>query len=286
MTSPSSPLVDRFGEDGVRRFSSAVADLGRPHAAALTRITALLLPLQVGPYFHTVEGEPVSLREYADDIEQPLDAEHASWARLGSDRAYDLVANPDGEVHALLIGYDEPLKFVNSSPEALADALLGLDVLLETIGSTDDPEVASTAFSALEERLRQADPRAFAGPENWWPLVLDDIRDTASVEGYASFEIVDQEGKKEIFTASGAICLHPEERLWSSLDAAGVQPEQVTRIHTELEACSMPGHYCSMWLAMMFPDATLTHNFPYGESAASRREGIRQLLAAQRGGGM
>ncbi|MEU9131662.1 nucleic acid/nucleotide deaminase domain-containing protein [Kitasatospora sp. NPDC048540] len=286
MTTPSSPLVDRFGEDGVRRFGSASAGTVGTDAPALARVAALALPLQVGPYFHTIEGEPVPLHEYAEDIDQPLDAEHANWARLGSDRAYDLVTAPDGRVQALLIGYDEPLRFVNSSPEALADGLLGLDLLLDTISSTDDPQLASTAFSTFEERLRQADPQAFADRESWWPLVLDDIRDTASTESYASFEIVNDEGEKEIVTSSGAICLHPEERLWSSLEAAGVQPEQVTRIHTELEACSMPGHYCSMWLALMFPDATLTHNFPYGESAASRQEGIRQLLAAQRNEGV
>jgi hypothetical protein len=31
---------------------------------------------------------------------------------------------------------------------------------------------------------------------------------------------------------------------------------------------------------MVFPEAQLTHNFPYGETAESRAEGIRQLREA------
>ncbi|MGW5255812.1 nucleic acid/nucleotide deaminase domain-containing protein [Streptomyces sp. NPDC004012] len=60
--------------------------------------------------------------------------------------------------------------------------------------------------------------------------MLDDIRDTAGAEWYAAFEYVDAKGSKQIVTQSGAIALHPEERLWNRLSAAGIEPEQVLRI--------------------------------------------------------
>lgn len=148
------------------------------------------------------------------------------------------------------------------------------------LGSTDDPDQAAAAFGRCEERLKSLDPQAFADVESWWPLVLEDVRTTASVESRAAFEIVDDSGEKKIFTSAGAICLHPEERLWRSLAGAGIQPEQVIRVYTELEACAMPGHYCSMWLALSFPNAAVTHSFPYGETAASRADGIRQWRVA------
>jgi hypothetical protein len=150
----------------------------------------------------------------------------------------------------------------------------------DSFDRADSPQDASAAYAELERSLRAIDPQAFEGRENWWPLVLDDIRDTASTEWFTAFEIVDDRGEKQILTQAGGSAVHPEERLWARLRAAGVRPEQVLRIHTELEACFMPGHYCAMWLGQVFPDAQLTHNLPYGETAESRAEGIRQLREA------
>jgi hypothetical protein len=281
VTSSGERFAVRFGETGVRRFEvpHTVPDL--PEAAALARIGGLVLPLRVNPYFHTLLEEPASLRLYADTIGKDLDeAGHLSWARLGSDRAFELCVTPEGTVRGILIGYDEPERFVNSTPEAFADGLLQLDTVLEAIAATDDPQEAAATFHATERALRAADPQAFADPENWWPLVLEDIRTTSSVEAYATFEFVTPDGDRHRVTESGSICVHPEERTWSAMYAAGIEPEQVTRIHTELQACFMPGHYCAMWLQLMFPDASLTHNVPYGDSAAERAGGIRRLQEA------
>ncbi|MFC1400936.1 MULTISPECIES: nucleic acid/nucleotide deaminase domain-containing protein [Streptacidiphilus] len=288
MSHPESDRLDeamtaRFGAAGLRRFGvdAAAGDPVAPEAEALSRIAALTLPLQVGPYFRTAAGEPAALREYAVETSKSLrSADHLSWTRLGSDSAYQLVADPDGRIQAMLLGYSEPLRFVSSSPEEFAAALLDLDGLLSFLGATDSPQAAQAAFEDFQRRLQEADPAAFVDRESWWPLVLDDLRDTAGVENFAAFEVVDGSGQKKILTASGAIALHPEERLWASLKGAGVAPEQVTGIHTDLQPCFLPGHYCSMWLAVRFPQAKLTHSFPYGETAASRGEGISRLRAA------
>lgn len=251
---------------------------GRFGPAGLRRADAFLLPLQVGPYFRTDPADPLALGEYAASAGRRLrQPECEGWTRLGDDRGYEICADAGRAVRAVLLGYDEPSRFVSSSPESFAEGLLDLDLALGSIAAADEPAEASAVFRRLEERLLAADAEAFADRENWWPLVLDDIRDTASAQWYAAMEVVDATGEKKIFTQASGISLHPEERLWSSLQAAGVRPEQVTRIHTDLEACFMPGHYCSMWLGQVFPDAGLTHEFPYGETAASRAEGLRRL---------
>lgn len=283
MSHPTDALAARFGEGGLRRFGgdAAATDPAAPEAAALARIAALALPLQVGPYFRTGADEPPSVRGYAVQTEQSVsDAEYFGWSRLGSDRGYEIVATPEGGVHALLLDYDEPLRFVNSAPEEFASGLLGLDVLLGFLGDTDSPAEAEAAFQSFERQLQQADPVAFADRESWWPQVLDDLRDTSGVENYAAFEVLDEHGEKKIFTSSGDIALHPEERLWTALQGAGVRPEQVRGVHTDLQACYLPGHYCTMWLAGTFPDAVFTHSYDYGETAASRSEGIAALRAA------
>jgi hypothetical protein len=269
-------LAARFGESGLRHFGPE-AGTADPSEGGVARIVDLVLPQRVLPYFHSFPDESSSLRAYAQESGQQLDEAQLSWARLGSDRAFDLCVTPGGEVRAALLGYDEPERFVSSSPEAFADGLLLLDVLLESVAGAQTPDEAAAAFRATEQALRSADPRAFADPENWWPLVLEDLRTTASVECYATFEFTAPDGERHLVTRSGAVGVHPEQQVWSDLHAAGIEPGQVTRIHTEIEACFLPGHYCSMWLAMMFPDAALTHNVPWGETAAERAAAIERL---------
>ncbi|GHG91292.1 nucleic acid/nucleotide deaminase domain-containing protein [Streptomyces lanatus] len=233
------------------------------------------------PYFVTAESDPVPLEDFAKSVGRAVVREECrEWARLGGDRGFEICADHDGVVRAVLLDWDEDLRFVSSAPEAFVESLAALDRALAVILGTDSPQEAAAAYGELERRLQVIDPQAFAGRENWWPLVLDDIRDTAGAEWFTAFEIVDERGEKQIVTQAGGIGVHPEERLWGRLRAAGVAAEQVLRIHTELEACFMPGHYCSLWLGQVFPDAQLTHNFPYGETAESRAEGIRLLREA------
>lgn len=242
------------------------------------RLAGISVPRRIGPYFTSLDRDPVPLGEYASAVGRRVAREEcASWARLGSDGGFEVCADPHGGVWAVLLDYDETQRFVGSSPEAFASCLVELRETLRIIVGTDQPSVASSAFETLTERLQALDPSAFGDREDWWPVVLDDIRDTASAETYAAFEYVDAEQGKRIVTQAGAVAAHPEERLWATLHAAGVAPEQVLRIHTDLQPCFMPGHYCSLWLAELFPHAELTHTFPYGESADSRAEGIRLL---------
>ncbi|MBC3840387.1 hypothetical protein GXW82_09645 [Streptacidiphilus sp. 4-A2] len=279
MTTPPQPspgiserLTERFGGTGVRSFGSG-PDSG-------PRLADLVLPGRLLPYFHTGPEEPVALAEYAHFIGRTVAPEQRSWARLGSDRAFDLCVGTDGAVLGLLIGYREPLRFVSTTAAAFAAGLLELDLLLEVVTRTDDPAEAAQAFRGTSERLHTADPAAFADPGNWWPLVLEDIRTTAGERSYAAFEYTTATGESQILSQAGSVCVHAEQRTWAALRAAGVQPQQVTRIHTELQACFLPGHYCSLWLKQQFPDARLTHNFPYGDDARQRADSLRRLREA------
>ncbi|MFH8346902.1 nucleic acid/nucleotide deaminase domain-containing protein [Streptomyces sp. NPDC018045] len=265
----------------MRHFGPASADDPPSTPGSVRRLAQVAVPWQVGPYFSTAVDDPVALGAYAQYAGRELASEeHRLLARLGTDRGYELCADAQGVVRAVMLDYDEPTRYVNASPEDFAQSLLVLDTALRTMVSTDQPQAAAEAYAAAERRLREVDPSAFAGREHWWPLVLDDIRDTAGTEWYAAFEYVGAGGEPQIVTRAGGISLHPEERLWSVLSGSGVEPEQVLKVHTELEACFMPGHYCSLWLSQTFPEAQLTHNFPYGESAESRTEGIRLLREA------
>ena len=73
---------------------------------------------------------------------------------------------------------------------------------------------------------------------------------------------------------------HAERLIALELESMGVAPSQVSRIYSELQPCSVPGGYCGNFIAQKFPQATVTYSFPYGETKASRAEGIGALKAA------
>lgn len=83
------------------------------------------------------------------------------------------------------------------------------------------------------EEIRRGEGADWSGAALLWcgwsggvPL-LEDVRDTATADGYAAFECAGADGQKQTVTHTGSIGFHPEERLWSALRGSGVEPSQV-----------------------------------------------------------
>jgi hypothetical protein len=73
---------------------------------------------------------------------------------------------------------------------------------------------------------------------------------------------------------------HAERLIAKKLEGMGIPPSQVTRIFSELEPCSAPGGYCKRFIESTFQQAEVTYCFEYGESAASRANGVDLLKQA------
>ncbi|MEV5597335.1 SUKH-4 family immunity protein [Streptomyces sp. NPDC052496] len=74
---------------------------------------------------------------------------------------------------------------------------------------------------------------------------------------------------------------HPEWQLLHELRGMNVPPQQVVELHTELESCDLPGGYCARMVRETWPQVRVSHTAPYGTEHASRRQGMRHLLAHQ-----
>ncbi|MFG2821859.1 nucleic acid/nucleotide deaminase domain-containing protein [Kitasatospora sp. NPDC048365] len=274
-------LVGRFGQDGLRRFDAADLAPAAAPAGAAELLAGTGVPVQVGPYFETRSDEPATLGGYAAQLELAVPGngeEH--WVRLGTDRGAELCLDGRGQVWAVYLAFPEPPVLVNTDLAAFLGSLVELDDNLRKLAAADRPEEIFRLFAEAESRLRAADLRAFEDDELWWPRVLEDVRHTRGVPGYAAFKYRGAKGEPEIVTADGSLALHPEEAVWYRLNAAGVEPEDVLEVYTELQACSMPGHYCSVWMARAFPQAEFSHSYDYGDTAAEREAGVRELAAA------
>lgn len=265
----AAALRAHFGPLGLRAIAPGRGLLGNPG-----------LPVQVGPYFLAPEASaPLLLGDYA--AARGLDAGvNGAAPRLGTDQGGQFYEASDGSVRMVLLGTALPEMVVNGSVETFAAGLLLLDRLLPAVSAADpDRERSFAGYTELRRGLVALDQSAFAERESWWPRVLDDLRRPLNTDSSAAIEYLDDEGGKQVVTATGGSGQpHPEEIAWYRLAAAGVAREQVTRVYCELQPCFMPGHYCALWMAEAFPTAEFTHRYDYGRSAASREAGVKELM--------
>ncbi|MDN5380530.1 MULTISPECIES: SUKH-4 family immunity protein [Streptomyces] len=274
------PSAAHFGPDGMRRFTPAGAEGVRLPDAARTALAETGVPLHVTPYFTAAgDTDALPLGVFAGHRGRRPPAGTEDWLRIGTDRLAHLCVRPDGAVQAVFLEQEADDMFVSSDVPAFNASLAALDRRMPVIAASTSLAVAAAAFRELNAELRRIDAAAFAERESWWPRVLDDVRHTFNFPFSSAFEYVDDTGAKQVVTdATGPGRAHPEELLWQRLRARGVAPEQVRRVHCELEPCMMPGHYCAVWLQATFPHAEFTHSFDYGTTAGSREEGFKQLL--------
>ncbi|WUH93187.1 SUKH-4 family immunity protein [Streptomyces sp. NBC_00433] len=87
--------------------------------------------------------------------------------------------------------------------------------------------------------------------------------------------------EQQIIRRSAPGTPHPEWQILHELRSAGVRPEQVLELHTELESCDLPGGYCTRMIRETWPQVRISHTAPYGRDHASRRQGVQHLLTHQ-----
>ncbi|WP_369147257.1 SUKH-4 family immunity protein [Streptomyces sp. R44] len=274
-------LAEHFGREGLRRFERASLLGARLPDTARTLLEETGVPRGVASYFRAPgDLDPVALGVTAarSSLPRPHEA-MANWPRVGGDGLAHLCVRPDGAVQAVFLRAVAQDMFVDTDVSTLNAALLSLDRALPLIAAASGLAEAAAVLRDLTAELRRIDPAAFDARESWWPRVLDDVRHTLNFPFSAAFEYVDAAGAKQVVTdATGPGRAHPEEIVWRGLSAQGVKPEQVLRVHCELEPCLMPGHYCAVWMQETFPRAEFTHSFDYGGSAESREEGLKELI--------
>jgi hypothetical protein len=267
------------GQPAFGRWSAAdLAKTDLPHSL-WEPVVAANLPTVVGGCFELAE-RPQSLAEFADEagLSTPDDVP-ADLLRLGTDHGSELCLDGSGTVRSVFCTFAHPARMVNSSFEAWLAC--SAEVRRFLADSADAPIGPGSARAAevLRSTLTELDSDPLADPDSWWSLVTDDLRLTASVAAAGIFEFRSTSGA--LRTAKGYTLPgqgHVERRLWASLESRGVTPDQVTRIHTDLEPCMLPGGYCADWTAMTFPQAEVTFSFRYGPDAPGREAGVEELI--------
>jgi len=269
-------LTARFGAAGLRRLTAEGAGLPADQAALLQRCG---VPRHVGPYFASSDGEPEDIGAYHAQLASPVpDGIQSAWCRIGWDRGGQFFVDDSGAVRVDFIGLPLSGGLVNESLGGFLESLIALDETIDLLAAARGVPESAEQIRVLLKRLANIEIGTIQGPDTWWSRVVEDLRHTASHAAFAAFEIEDGRGEPRIVTDSGALCLHPEERIWRELHAAGAPADRVKKVHTELEPCFMPGHYCAVWMVERFGGAEFTHSFDYGRTAGSRESGFLELV--------
>jgi uncharacterized repeat protein (TIGR01451 family) len=93
---------------------------------------------------------------------------------------------------------------------------------------------------------------------------------------------IDSEPYSDPGTRGDRIQGHSEKRAADILRSYGIKPEQVTRILSERQPCSLPGAFCARMISREFPQAKVEWKYEYGDTKESRRRGnaqMKQVLA-------
>lgn len=158
-------LVRLWGEGNVVRYDPSRVDVALP-ANAADALENVGLPKAVDPLF---EVRDLSILESRD--------QGRLYCRFGTDHGTDLcVALDDGAVMSLSVAGDYPDRFVNTSLPAFIEFLLLVSDARRRFLDLGDDEI-DLLIADLETRLRRLDDRALADPDDWWSVIIEQMKD-------------------------------------------------------------------------------------------------------------
>lgn len=135
-------------------------------ANAVAVLTEIGLPRHVDPLFRIGDMAMIN-----------VPSRSGLYCRVGSDFGTDLCVSADtGEVESFSLTGEYPARFVNTSLALFVEFLVLVSAERKRFPDLGDHEI-DQLITSLAERLRQLDGRAFADPDNWWAVIVEQLQD-------------------------------------------------------------------------------------------------------------
>lgn len=153
-----------WADDEVVRVDADQVDLlGLPEAARRVLVD-VGVPRSVEPLF---EFRP---------LETITNTKGEVYCRFGTDEGTSLLINVgDGTVSAVSLEGLYPERFVNTDLETFFEFLREVTLARRQVARLHDHEAIERILEALQGSLVARDNLAFADPENWWSVVLEQL---------------------------------------------------------------------------------------------------------------
>ena len=157
-------LARLWGEAGV------VCPVGvqavRLPADAVAVLTEVGLPRHVDPLFKIGDMAMIN-----------VPGRSGLYCRVGSDFGTDLCVSADtGEVESFSLAGEYPARFVNTSLALFVEFLVFVSAERKRFPDLGDDEI-DQLVGEMGERLQHLDRRAFADPDNWWAVIVEQLQD-------------------------------------------------------------------------------------------------------------
>ena len=99
-----------------------------------------------------------------------------TWLVIGDDYRTELRMDTAGRVHSVDPSGRLPDRFVNSSVDNLARFIEAHRNLTGILQSHPEETVQVATVNSFREQLEIVDPMAFSDEENWWAIVVEQMR--------------------------------------------------------------------------------------------------------------
>ncbi len=159
-------LVRLWGEANVVRADASVHDTVTLPPDAIEVVTEIGLPRYVEPLF-----------EIADLRMVVAPGRGGQFCQVGSDFGTELCISAEtGEVVSLSTSGEYCDRFVNTNLALFVEFLVLVSGERARFLDLGDEEIDQVII-VLDKRLRLLDERAFSNPDNWWAVILEQMRD-------------------------------------------------------------------------------------------------------------
>jgi hypothetical protein len=163
----SDEVVSFWGKDHLRRWSRASLVAARIPESSKSYLSSVGLPIH----------ETWTLKFDADAEHLPQIPNKPHYRRIGFDDIVPICLDEDraGQVTAVESEIGGIERFINSSVECFGECLVAYQRYRLDAQVSEEAEIENI-IDSTEEQMRKADRTAFLNSENWWPLILEQMR--------------------------------------------------------------------------------------------------------------
>ena len=158
-------IIRFWGQENLRRWSEE--DL---RDVAIPRSSKSFL-VEVGLPFR----EDWTLRFDRDSGPLPRLPNKSYYRRIGFDGPVPICLDEHGGGRVVAAEHDGTARYINSSIEVFGESLVFYQQYRKEARTASDDEVQDI-IAETEEHLRDADPTAFGDANNWWPVIVEQMK--------------------------------------------------------------------------------------------------------------
>src|SRR5712691_11585156 len=160
-------IISFWGRDNLKRWSEAnLRDVAIPRSSK-SFLAEVGLPL----------AEKWTLRFDSKADQLPRLPNKSSCRRIGLDDVVPICLDEQhsGRIVAVEEGIGGTERYINSSVESFGQCLV-LYQQYRTAARVSTEEDVQKVIITTEEQMRKIDPTAFRDPDNWWPVIVEQMK--------------------------------------------------------------------------------------------------------------